>query len=247
MTYIDHVRALASLETFQSEAFLPSADASREECGFFLALAAIHNDLKNLVLAQVLLGEVPPKDPALPSTHRGQHGGLETHLLRILVGILYELLELIREHPAVLKGDLFKEVYRLCPKDGKSAWDAVVEAANGHMSTDPLNRALFFVRNKVVFHYDAKELLAGYVAAFSQERYGPPMISRGNNMQESRFYFADAAAQQYFLSRTGADGPAATFGWSTPFSNQVNHALHWLVLTFIAKRGFAFREYRSPT
>lgn len=242
MTYSDHANALVSLESFPKEAFEPGADATREECGFFLALAEIHNDLKDVVLGQALLAEVPAPDPTIPSTHRGQYGGLEAHLLRILIGIMHELLEVIRNHPTVVSGQLFKEVHRLCPKQGKGAWRAITDAAANELSTDPLNKALFLVRNKVSFHYDVKELLRGYRQAFSQTRFGVPMLSRGNSMQESRFYFADAASQAYLFELTGADGASPVFSWSTDLSSQVNHALHWLVLKFIEVRGFHFKE-----
>ncbi len=243
MTYAQHTDALVSLESFPKEAFEPSADATREECGFFLALAVIHDDLKDVVLSQVLLSEIPVPDPVIPSTHRGQYAGLEAHLFRTLVGIMHELLEVIRAHPTVLKGRLFKEVQRVCPKPGKKAWRAIVDAAAGELSSDPLNKALFFVRNKVSFHYDVKELARGYQLAFSQPRFGVPMLSRGNNMRESRFYFADAASQAYFFELTGADGTSPVFSWSTDLSAQVNHALHWLVLKFIEVRGFHFKEH----
>ncbi len=245
MPYINHANALVSLETIPKDAFRPSAGATREECGFFLALALVHNDLKDVVLGQLLLAETPRPDASQPSTHRGQYGGVEAHLLRLLVGLLYELLEVVRSYPAVLSGSLFREVFRQCPKPGKTAWRAIVGAADGKPSNDPLSSALFFVRNKVSYHYDAKELVRGYESAFGQPRFGDPMLSRGNNMQQSRFYFADTAAQAYLLEKTGADAPDAVFGWSSSFSDQVNHALHWLVLKFIEVRGFTFREYRG--
>jgi len=247
MTYAEHTSFLASLDSFPKEAFLPGPGATREECGFFLALAVIHNDLKDIVLGQVLLSEVPVPALSPLTPTRGQYGGLDSHLLRTLGGLMHELLEVIRAHSSVLSGRLFQEAHRKCPKEGKKAWKAICDAADGTVSSDPLSKALFFVRNKVSFHYDVKALLQGYESAFSQPRFGPPMLSRGNSMRESRFYFADAAAQAYLFEKTGADGTAPLFAWSTDHSGHVNHALHWLVLKFIETRGFTFREYCERT
>lgn len=241
MSYDAETAALASLESFPAAAFRPGADATREECGFFLALALVHSDLKDLVLGQLLLSELPSPDRNSPSAALGQRGGIETHFLRSLIGLLHEFLELLRSHPDVLDGPLFKEVHRLCPRSAKQSWRAIIAAADGSISSDPLARALFFVRNKISFHYDVKELQRGFELAFNSPRYGAPMLSRGTNLQESRFYFADAAAQAYLHSKTGGDGPTPVFSWSTGLSGQVNSALFWLILKFIEVRGFRSR------
>lgn len=60
MSYQGETAALFPLATLDAQIFTPSPQYSIEVCRFILALAVVHEDLKDLVLAHVLLTEVPP-------------------------------------------------------------------------------------------------------------------------------------------------------------------------------------------
>ena len=99
---------------------------------------------------------------------------------------------------------------------------------------------LFFLRNKIGYHYDAKELARGYKAAFGQSK--PPYLSRGSSMKSTRFYFADAAAEAYMLDKAKDPEVRDFLKSSHLFLDQINQALHEIVTRFVTYQGFGWRE-----
>jgi hypothetical protein len=84
---------------------------------------------------------------------------------------------------------------------------------------------IYMARNKVAFHYDPKEISRGYRIMFFERDAGPPSVSRGDAMESTRFYFADAAAEQYLMCAAGASDAKQFFdtGWSVIID--IGHAL----------------------
>lgn len=234
---------LAPVQTFAPEAFLPGPDAPANVCAFVLSLSVIYNDFKDLALADHLLRSNPPAVTEGIDAERGQYCGLQGHILRLLGGLVHELLRLTADNEYVLSDPAFTKALARCPRPSREAWDAVAAAALAHAGSDPLLKALLLLRNKISFHYDPKEIANGYRAAFSSPaRYGRPCISRGITLQSSRHYFADAAAQAYFFAKTGGAAPDSLLRWDSPMVVAVNRALAEIVEAFIASRNHAFRE-----
>ncbi len=225
---------LAPLERFHKEAFLPSTRSERDEYGFFLALATIYNDLKDFMLCNALLGALPEHESSQSTPQVGEHHGIHNHLYRALFATIYELLELVRKHNAVIVGELFQKVLRVCPRKPRSDWKQIVKVAGEEPISTPFAHSLVQIRNTISYHYDVKVLVRGYESAFNNPQYGTPRVSRGNNMQQSRFYFADAATQAYFTDvASGNDIPDDM--WIDLVRN-VNEALYQLVSHFIGVR-----------
>ena len=69
---------------------------------FFLALALVYNDLKNTALLIDVANKRPT--PEGITAEAGQRGGLTAHLHRLAMGILHELLCLLRKYKHLLEG-----------------------------------------------------------------------------------------------------------------------------------------------
>src|SRR5262249_21414880 len=150
------------------------------------------------------LEPVKPKDNKI-SPAVGNISGLHVHFFRTLAGVIHELLNLIRENRATIDHPIFRETIRKLHHDARPMWAALVSTANDATTAHALAKMLLFARNKIAFHYDAKEIARGYKLAFIDDRGREPFLSRGVRMAEVRFYFADAAADEYMKYRGAAD------------------------------------------
>jgi hypothetical protein len=242
-SYRSDTAALARLETFSTDAFTPDAAFPASVCGFVLALAVIYDDLKDIAQADHLLASEAPASPDEYTRERGQLAGIQAHIRRHLAATIYELLRLVEGNLGILSEPAFAVTARNLPKDIRAEWESIAAVAENREAKGSLAEALHFVRDKVGFHYDRKELLRGYQIHFSEDPARPAFISRGDSLQSSRFYFADAAAQAYFRVQLAVHDPSEYFSWGSPLVRAVNRALHELVIAFIQRRS-AFRDYR---
>src|SRR5437867_3882927 len=94
----DECSELGPLEAFDPVAFHGDADVPQELCNFVLSLALIYNDCKDIIYSRILLGESRPQYPALRSRPWGAWMGVDFHIFRLLVGLLHELFDLIRDN-----------------------------------------------------------------------------------------------------------------------------------------------------
>jgi hypothetical protein len=206
-TFQEECSELAQLETFDPIAFQADETVSQDLCNFILALALIFNDCKNLIYAYLVTAELLPEGKFVRNRLWGTFSGVQFHVFRDIIALLHELFNLIHKNEYLLQGPFFKSVIHQIDKPAKKAWNTVVSVALGDMPTDALGKTLLLVRNKISFHYDGKAIFVGYKHHFlkSNQLTERAFISRGNSMQESRFYFADAAAQGYLRSIVNQD------------------------------------------
>lgn len=245
MDYREAESQLAPLESFDAAAFLAGGDAPQDLCDFVLALALVYNDYRDVLLAHVLLMGVEPQDTVAATPPRALANGLRTTLFRVQAGVVHELFNVINESAHVMEEPLFDRVIRTMSKEGREAWRSLLDAAAGRGGNDPLARALLLVRNKVAFHYDARQLGAGYELAFGAHHPArEPMLCRGRSLLASRFCFADAAAQSYLFQKTQAGSAQELLDGASALSKQLHHALFEIATRFIQARRFAWR--RAP-
>ena len=108
---------------------------------------------------------------------------------------------------------------------------------------------LLLVRNNVAFHYSAKILARGYREHFadaSRPHSNRALFSDGRAMEDTRFFFADAAAEQGLASPivTADEGLTKTetvLQRTAELAAQVNLALKPIVMACI--RSFPTRLY----
>lgn len=242
-TFRNECADLAPLESFDPAAFQAAPGVPQELCGFVLALALIHNDCKDAIYARLVLADSCPELPFRKNRYCGAWSGVDFHLFRLFVGLLHELFDLIRDNQDVLHQPFLREVLKQLSPEIRRAWDALVAVASGGTPSDSLGRRLLLIRNKASFHYDPNAILTGYKHHFlgSTPLDERAFISRGRNMRENRFYFADAAATGYLAAIAGSSESDVMRKDVAELLRTVNHALLYIVGAFIQRRGYAYR------
>lgn len=120
--------ALSPLETFDPIAFQGDETVPQRVCNFVLALALAFNDLKDIFYAHIVLQDY--KQDGTPRNRAfGLYSGMNLHLLRLIMGTIHELLNLIQEEEAVIQDAAFRETVRLLPRNCRDAWNEVVNVA----------------------------------------------------------------------------------------------------------------------
>lgn len=237
MSFEKFANSLVPFECFDPEAFAETAEIPQEVCDLVLSLALAYNDYHDVVFAHTLindLGEMP--DNPL-TTRLGFRNGLRNTIIRVQAGFVHELLNLLRDNKKAIESTAYKEIIRKLSTGGRNAWTSLYSVAINKPSSDDLAKALLIIRNKIAFHYDSGELGRGYAVTFlNGKTTKQPLVSRGSSLVETRFYFADAAAQSYFVSRTQASGAEDFFHGTSDFLQTINRALHEIVTRFINSR-----------
>ncbi len=234
---------LSSLETFDKKAFIGDHEYSQDLCNFILALSLIWNDTKNIMLFYEYLKSLEPKDmPVIPI--RSQISGIKIYFEKSLIAVIHELFSLIKNSKDVVESNCFKTVFKKMHKDCRESWKSIISYAFDEADPKtPLGKALLMVRHKIANHYDKEEIFKGYKKKFLMKS-DIPYISRGNSMCEKRFYFADAAAQEYYRSKQENVTYEEFYKNIDLINNCINLAIQNLVETFIQKRS-AWRQVNN--
>jgi hypothetical protein len=235
---------LADLESFDPKAFEPDDTVSKDLCGFVLTLALIYDDIKNLSIFIRSVLEVKPEGDFIVRRDWGEFNALLNFLNRLNIGILHELFNLIESNKKNIEDKFFKEVLRHVRKDALKDWYALVDISlNRRTTTNELAKHLMLIRNKISFHYDQKMIRKGYKFLFQRrDDIKKAYISRGLNMDQSRFYFADGAAESYISSLVDSDeNVESLFKPTRDAIQQLNVSIRYIVINFIQKR-YAFKK-----
>ena len=245
--FTQETELLAPLQTFSQEAFVGDNNVPQDICNFVLALALIYNDCKDGIFSNLILGESKPSGESQLSRPWGAYSGFMVHYLRLHFALIQELLNLIAKSQQTIKHPFFNLVIQQLSKQDRDSWDALADAVLQKQTSSPLNKFLLMIRNKVSSHYDAKELYRGYQYHFfrNDSSSESPFISRGTNMQSTRFYFADAAADGYLQSQAVKENPNELMNRVADLTRDLNRAIMQVVNHFIQKRGFAYKKYES--
>ena len=226
------------LETFDPAAFVADENVPQEVCNFVLALALAYNDIKDVTEAHHRLKEHDPPGPFRKQVDFGMQAGRKVHLIRYQVGLVNELCGLIRKNEKIIGQPLLQFLIRQMPPKSRAAWQSLVDTATGKLQTGPLAQAVARIRQKMIFHYDSEEIFNGYKRHFFDGTTAKDQayISRGNTMAESRFYFADAAAEGYLDIRSDQDQTTGLAESVIGAMRDANFAIMQLVNSFIQKR-----------
>jgi hypothetical protein len=213
---------------------------------FILALAVAFNDLKGLLLWRQLLQPLRPSDPTKVSAKSGEWHGAEIQIHRLLVAQLHELLKLIKEFESVAGGETMHRLLKKAPPSTRHHWDDLVKIATekGTPRDTAFAEVLVQTRNSVSYHYyQPKMLIAGFRHYFFELTQGAhnesAFASIGENMEQTRFYFADAAVQGALTKLTEKNMTSAKFVKRLgAVISSVNHALQHIVTIYLeqAKR-----------
>ena len=246
---VEHLYDLASLESFDPDAFRGDDNVPQWVCNFVLTLALVFNDLRDLVYVHKLLLSQKPSGEFRINRHWGAYNGAWYHSIRLMVALIHEVLNLVNANQKTLEHPFFKAVLRQIPREAREQWSALVQAAQGKQVDTLVGKFALLVRNKLVFHYDPKEIFYGYSRFFSSHSQGAKsaFVSRGASMSETRYFFADAAAMGY-LTRDIQDQKGEDllmeFTSNMPF---LAFSLMSIIHHFIQKRGCAYKTVKEET
>jgi hypothetical protein len=169
---------------------------------FIVLLAVVYNDLRELMWTVDRLEKATPAVISV-SVETGDWQGTQVWSKRYITGVLNELLVAVElAHKAkILDSPDFVRVLKGLTADERQAWDNIADAALQRKGRASQLRQFFgLVRNRAAFHYDRGRLWSGYEQHFrglSPSEYNRrAYFSVGETLGATRFYFADAAAQQ---------------------------------------------------
>lgn len=228
--------------------------SKNDEVGkLLLALALAYNDLKGAFYLNAQLSQYRESHGLshLSPAQSGQYGGMGDQVIRLIAGILHETLVVIYDRKKVLRDPEVKAIVGDLPADSRASWEAVVRIALSKDTADdrknPIFRTMLMLRNRLAFHYCTKSLGSGYQAFFDVSAADinrtRAVFSSGQDMESTRFYFADAAALGAVEEAVGTSRDEA-HERVAKLARYVNGGLRGIVLAFITKRsGGDIRTY----
>jgi hypothetical protein len=194
---------------------LMKKDMASDYDSFFLVLALIYNDLKDLLYFSNTFHK-EHRQPALdgteePSPHLGEWSAVNDHLMRLMVSFISEFLIFLEKNMVVIKTIQFMAFEQRLPIEVRNDWNNIIKVLNDKKPTDFLSR-IARVRSNIAFHYDQslKELRSGFVDHFfdsPKNKYNQKAFySLGDSMETTRFYYADAAAGAFLKKQLLSSG-----------------------------------------
>jgi hypothetical protein len=236
-TWEEKCSRLADLRAFDAGIFGQTSTAPRQVREFVLALAAVYNDISDYLLALELLKSVSPTPPLLRTPKLGQANAASLHAVRALLGILRELLVLIESNERARADPAFADLISALPPQVRRAWQTVCDVAEEKTSASgKLANFLVRCRNNVAFHYSPKVIAAGYMKRFVDNQREPPLISPGQDLDSTRFYFVDAAIEAELLQGGSIEQFASLLIGEASVTSDVLLAIFHIVTGFIKSR-----------
>lgn len=179
---------------------------------FFLVLAVIYNDLKGLSLFEKLVIDTyRAVKPEEVSVQVGELGGLFTQIGKLFISNMREFFDFLKENENIISSTEFKEVLsKINNKDIQNRWTDIINVAFDRTSeSSNFTKHLILIRNNVAFHYNqsGKELKKSFCNFFYKkegiQQNKMAYYSVGEGMETTRFFYADAAVQEYLRSTKG--------------------------------------------
>jgi hypothetical protein len=237
----ERAKSLGPLLAVNSVALRGDREVPQELCNAILALALAFNDFRDLLIwSDDILKEAPDTARRL-NRFFGEHGGVMTHLFRLLLASLYQLGEVIRANGKHFHNRFFQErVLGQLDKSVQGKWMELSDLAHGKAPQRPIGDLMEFVRHTAVYHYDSAELWNGFDRRFPTGSTVPAeqaVVSSGETALGERFYFADAAAYDLISEQSGVQGLPALGPKVTDLLTTVTVTLANVVEGFLEARG----------
>jgi hypothetical protein len=242
------LQPLAEMVGYEASSFCSEAEFLPED-EFVLTLAHAYNDLKSYFFWWEVNRELGPNGPPKISKEFGQFAGIDNHVFRLMGSWLVEMMVLLKEKKSILGASNFSAVISSLSRTDTAAWKSLCDLAlvadhDLPKEIKALKTFLVKVRSHGTFHYNqTKPIGSGYTKHFAQPSKPESKFayaSYGKNMEESRFYFADAAITR--MCQEMAPGQLATFQKNqTTYVKNANHAIRSIVKKYLELRGFSFR------
>lgn len=207
-----------------------------------LTLALAYNDVKGLLFNWEILQEFAPEKPETGiCKFDGQAAGMLNQSFRHQIGFLHELIKLLNSQKTVIESQIIKDIESGLPPDGMKSWNELKRLALGKKIPEelkPFRTAIAKIHDKGAFHYDSKILINPYIQHFKREQPQSDYayVCFGKNLEESRFFFADAAIADYHNSIFAKD----LGGKLAEYLRHTNIGLGHLIMTYLKSHGIEF-------
>ncbi len=213
---------------------------------FFLVLGIIHNDFKGILLFQKLLADTY-RTPIIDerSVHSGEYNGLHIQLTRLLIGGVHEFFEFLKENEGILSTTEFNEILENVNSTTKSAWKDIVDITFEKPAKESeFTYNIMLIRNNVSFHYNqsGKEIGKAFRNIFfNREKIGfneKAYYCIEDGILNTRFFFADAAAEEYIRTKSEEKKLESMSGYSPEMLNivgKINLAISKLLGVYLKK------------
>jgi hypothetical protein len=190
---------LAPLIEFPPTVF--SREGSAAADAFVLALALAFNDMKGVQWLIRQLEKCKPNESSV-TAKVGQWNGMRIQTTRLTLLILHELLKAIHiaDRDGVLGDADFVEAVRRLQEINKKDWADLIALAREAPGDSAVRRYIERMRHNFAAHYyQPSSLIGGYRQFFfenERESFNEhALVSFGDSVENTRFYFADAAVQ----------------------------------------------------
>lgn len=205
-----------------------------------IRLAVIFNDLKGMVMFYEYLKAYPHPSSGEISPYAGQWAGLSTQINRFVCGILNEALKVISDENAVLRSAEFLKLVSKLAEAERTVWNEIIaEANNSPEAKNQTTRAMLArLRNKTAFHYDGLALLKGFQQFFAKPTSSYNELgyySAGEDMDGTRYFFADSATQTDYQS-AGEERGLVTDTELFILAEKINTSFALLINIFLEER-----------
>ncbi len=211
---------------------------------FFLGLGVVFNDLKGLILFEKMLIDnyEKPKNCEV-SVNAGNYYGIIVQIDKLIASIINEFFIFLKKNADVLAGSELKEVLNRIATSDKQFWNAMVAAAYGKLpKAEDLLRAIMQIRSNFTFHYDhsGKVLKNGYISRFfgKAQDIGKEFAyySIGDSIENTRFYFSDAAVQESLYIAAGKKPKEISIGDASveKFRSQIRETVNVMSATIVS-------------
>lgn len=171
-----------------------------------ISLALIYNDLKTfLMIFDHFKTRFPIKENKTIDKDYGQSIGIKMQMYRITTGIIEELFELIERKEKLFDHTIWRRTLNKLKKQDRELlqhWDILIKIATGQKMSGDFGKHfrvfLSKVRGHTFHYYQTKPLKQGYLSHFdgTSPEAEQAYVCYGKNMQETRFFFADAAMEK---------------------------------------------------
>lgn len=172
---------------------------------FFLILGMIFNDLKGLLMAREIIQKQyrTPESEEI-SAHAGEYHGLIVQNNKLLLATVGEFFVFLKENHKVIASPRFLLLLKKIDQKTQREWNDLVNPEQAVSSAIP---KIARIRSNIVFHFDhsTEELRRGFLRSFFSDQkklihHKHAYLSFGKDMKSTRFYFSDAAVDEYMKS-----------------------------------------------
>ena len=219
-------------------------DQYRETDALVVSLALIFNDIKGLVLFISAFEEVAPSTEDGPTSAKvGQYSGIQSQIIRYKIGIFRELLMLLKEKKDLLSTEIIKRAYNKMDGSAQTNWDQIKFIAIENKMPDSMKQfktAFIKMRNHGAFHYYQTDPIAeGYEYHFSKDAPTSKnaYLSKGKTLEETRFYFADAAISGLYEKWIDEMKEPNFFQVLENYIKLTHSSIRSFVISYLAERG----------